>query len=84
MDPELMWSFFKNKSIPYNLRNENICILPPARSSHYGINSVQFRSSLLWNNLPVSVKKSVSVKEFKQKLNNVQKIYCSCVACQRF
>ena len=22
MDPELMWPFFKNKSIPYNLRNE--------------------------------------------------------------
>ena len=42
MNPALMWPFFKNKSIPYILRNGNICILPPARSSHYGINSVQF------------------------------------------
>ena len=81
MNPELIWPFFKNKSIPYNLRNGNICILPPARSSHYGINSVQFRGSLLWNNLPISVKESVSVKEFKQKLNHIQKIHCSCVAC---
>ena len=40
MNLELMWPFFKNKSIPYILRNGNICILPPARSSHYGINSV--------------------------------------------
>ena len=80
-NPEFIWPFFKNKSIPYNLRNGNICILPPARSSHYGINSVQFRGSLLWNNLLISVKERVSVKEFKQKLNHVQKIYSSCVAC---
>ena len=72
-NPEFMWPFFKNKSIPYNLRNGNICILHPSRSSHYRINSLQFRGSLLWNNLPVSVKESVSVKEFKQKLNHLQK-----------
>ena len=65
LNPDILWPFFKNKSIPYSLRNGNICILPPARSSHYGINSVQFRGSLLWNNLPISVKESVSVKEFK-------------------
>ena len=77
LKPEIICPFFKNKSIPYNLRNRNICILPPARSSHYSINSVQFRGSLLRNNLPISVKECVSVKEFKQKLNHVQKIHCS-------
>ena len=59
---EFMWSFFKNKSIPYSFRNGNICILPPAQSSHYGINSVQFRGSLLWNNLPLSAKKMFLLK----------------------
>ena len=34
LNPEFMWPFFKNKSIPYNSRNGNICILLPARSSH--------------------------------------------------
>ena len=58
--------------------------LPAARSSHYGINSAQIRDSLLWNNLPVSVKETVPVKEMKQKLNHKQKIHGSCVACQRF
>ena len=71
LNPELMWPFFKNKSILFNLRNGNICILPPARSSHYRINSVQFRSSLLWNNLPILVKQNVSAKEFKQNLKHV-------------
>ena len=84
LNPEFMWPFFKNKSIPYNLRNGNICILPPARSSHYGINSVGFRGSSLWNSFPISVKESASVKQFKQKLNHVKKIHCSCVASRRF
>ena len=84
LNPEFMWPFFKNKSIPYNLRNGNICILPLARASHYGINSVQFRGRLLWDNLPTSVKEIVSVKEFKQKLDHVLKFYCSCIACRRF
>ena len=84
LNPEFMWPFFKNKSIPYNLRNGNICILPLARASHYGINSVQFRGRLLWNNLPTSVKEIVSVKEFKQKLDHVLKIHGSCIACRRF
>ena len=62
MNPEFTWPFFKKKSIPYNLRNGSICILPPARSSHYGINSEQFRGSLLWNNLAISVKKVFLLK----------------------
>ena len=84
LNPEFMWPFIKNKYITYNLRNASICILPPARSCHYGINSIQFWGSLLWNNLPISLNESGFVKEFKQKLNPVQKIHCSCVACRRF
>ena len=42
LNSEFMRPFFKNKYILYNLRNGNICILPPARSSHYGINSVAY------------------------------------------
>ena len=77
LNSELTWPFFQNKSLPYNLRNGNFCVLLSALSFHYGINSVQFRGSLLWNNLPISVKQSVSVKEFEQKLNHLQKIHCS-------
>ena len=84
LNPEFMWNFFKNNPIPSILRNGNTCILPPAWSSHYGVSSVQFRGSLLWNNPPKSFKGSISCKEFKQKLNHTQQIYSFCVACRRF
>ena len=62
LKPEFMWPFFKNKSIPYNWKTGNICILSPAPSSHYGINSVQSRGSLLWNNLLYQLKKVFLLK----------------------
>ena len=57
--------FFKNNPIPL-LRNRNICLLLSARSSHYGINSVQFWGSLLWNNLSrlVALRKEFRYSEF--------------------
>ena len=82
LNVEFMRPFFKSKSIRYSLRNRNICILPSARLQYginYGINSI-----LYYSIIPISFKESASVKEFKQKLNHVQKTHCSCVACGRF
>ena len=68
LNPEFMRPFFKSNPILYSFRNRNVYILFPAGLSHYSINSVQSRGSLLWNNLPRTVKDSVSVKEFKKKI----------------
>ena len=56
LNPEIMWPFFKNNP---TLTVSEVEIL--GRSSHYGINSVQYRGSLLWNYLPRTVKESVSL-----------------------
>ena len=52
----------------YNLRDGSQFILPKTKSSRFGINSLRFRGSLLWNNLPVSVKNCHSLNEFKLEL----------------
>ena len=48
-----MWSYFEKKPMPYNLRDGRKLVLPKTKSSCFGINSLQFRVSFLWNNLPV-------------------------------
>ena len=45
LNPEFVWAFFRSNPIPYSSRNGSNCILPPAQLHHYGINSVQLRSS---------------------------------------
>ena len=40
-----MWSYFEAKPMPYNLRDGSKLVLPKTKSSHFGINSLQFRGS---------------------------------------
>ena len=54
LNPQFMWSYFEEKPMSYNLSSK--LVLPKTKSSGLGINSLRFRGSLLWNNLPVPVK----------------------------
>ena len=82
INPEFMWEFFNKNPVRYNLRKGGIVYLPPSRSSCYGINSLAFRGSLLWNSLPSNVKQSHNLEEFKLKLKNLGNIHCTCVVCR--
>ena len=81
INPEFMWEFFNKNPVEYNLREGDIVYLPPARFSCYGINTLAFRGSLLWNSLPSNVKQSHNLEEFKLKLRNLGNIHCTCVSC---
>ena len=60
-----MWNFFERNHIPYNLRRGDLLFLSPAESTRYGVNSLAFWESMLWNNLPPLVKESQTLEEFK-------------------
>ena len=74
INPEFKWEFFNKNPVQHNLRKGDIVYLPPVRSSCYGINSLAFRGSLLWNSLPNNVKQSHNLEEFKLKLRNLGNI----------
>ena len=78
-NPKFMCSFFTHKEIPYNLRKDQVLSLPRARSTHYGTNSVHFRESLIFNNLPSYIKFSRSVCEFKNNIKNFRNILIAAV-----
>ena len=57
LNPEFMWPYFNENSIPYDLQKGTKVFLPPVKLFCLGLNSVHFRGSILWNNLPSSIKK---------------------------
>ena len=65
LNPQFMWSYFKYRKVPYNLRRGPVLFIPPARSAIHGTNSAHFLESLIWNRLPNLVKSSRSLSEFK-------------------
>ena len=80
LNPKFMSFFFTHKEI-LNLRKGRVLSLPPARSTYYGTNSVHFRGSLIWNNLPSYIKSSRSVCEFKNNIKNFRNTDCGCLIC---
>ena len=73
---------FWGKTDLYNLIYGSKLALPKTKSSRSGINSLQFRGSLLWNNLTVSVKDCQSLNVFKLELKNLGNIHCTCLVCR--
>ena len=82
LNPEFMWSYFNENPIPYDLRKGIKVFLPPVKSFRFGLNSIHFRGSILWNNLPSSIKNSQTINEFKVKLKNLGNIHCTCGVCR--
>ena len=83
INPEFMWPYFTYNGISFNLRKGPILYLPSTHSTYYDTNSVHFRGSLIWNNLPRNIKSSKSLSEFKTKVKNFGNIDCGCVICSQ-
>ena len=54
INPEFMWEFFNKNPVQYNLRKRD-SLSPTCHILLYGINSLAFRESLLWNRPPSNV-----------------------------
>ena len=68
--------------MPYNFRKGPFLGLPKTYSLYYGTNAVNFRGSLIWNNVPAVVKSIDSLFEFKNKIKNIGDIDCGCLTCK--
>ena len=82
INPNFMKPYFKIKEMPYDLKNGNALKLLSANSKYYRINSVLFRTCLLWNRLPLFLKQSQSLLEFKSKMRTLRDIVCTCTICR--
>ena len=82
LNPQFMWSYFEEKPMTYNLRDGSKLALKKTKSTRFGINSLQFRGSLSWNDLAVSLKSCQSLNEFKLELKNLGNIHCTCLVCR--
>ena len=76
-----MRPYFTYNNITYDLRKGPTLYLSSKHSTYYGTNSVHYRRSLTWNNLPRNIKYSKSASECKTEIKNFGNIDCGCVIC---
>ena len=80
-NPSFLWDMFNVKNCKYSLRCGKALCLPRTKTKKFGLNSVEFRGSLLWNYLPLSIKSSKNLQEFKRKIKNWIGDTCTCKIC---
>jgi len=83
LNPEFLKAIFICKITQYNLRKQNLLLVPRAKSTSFGTLSFAFRGSLLWNSLSDQVKNSPSLYSFKKKLDTIcLSQLCGCKICK--
>lgn len=67
LSPDYLCELFENKSIKYDMRDNNKIIQRKFKSISYGYNSFKYYGAKVWNELPTDVKCCTTLREFKRK-----------------
>ena len=70
ISPSYLNSLFEIKKTPYGLKDPLRIEQPRKKKTTFGLRSINYVGSKLWNELPLHIKKSSDVVEFKRALKD--------------
>ena len=79
LSPSLVWEFHEKK---YNLRAKSHCKLPTIKSASFGLESLSFRGSFLWNTLGDNIKNEPTLQAFKNTIKMWSGKECTSRICR--
>ena len=82
--PDLMNDIFKLRENRYNLRNFHIFQTENPRSLIYGLDAIPYHASLLWQQVPIDIRKAPSLTLFKNCIKTWKWEDCPCRSCKIF
>ena len=78
LSPSIMRSFFPERSMPYNLRNNIPFQSTNVSTVTYGTETLSFRGPKTWALVPEGIKLPNTLAEFKAKIKTWEPIWCTC------
>ena len=78
-----MYDIFQTSGISYNLRSQTDFGRYCVNTNRFGLNSLKFFASKVWDIVHLEIKNSDSVKVFKSKIRK-WKSNCSCYLCKTY
>ena len=82
LNPKFMGEIFVEKNISYSLRCNNHLSVPIPRTNAYGIETIRYTGHKLWQSLPLEIKESHTLTEFKRKIKKRHFNDCNCRLCR--
>ena len=80
-NPSFLWDLFERRPTNYNLKIKDLVQLPSTKTVKYGLNSLRFRGSMLWNKLPDMIRSTKNDKQFKNRIKDWTGFLCCCLIC---
>ena len=80
----IMNEVFQTNDCPYELRDPRILASKHKSTIKHGINTIVFRGSQIWENIPLEIRDSESLSLFKSNVKQVQSLPCRCKICHSF
>ena len=84
LSPQPVKDIFNEAKNNYNLRYEKYWELDNARTVFYGTETLHYRGPKTWDLIPSSIKNSVTLNEFKNKIKLWKPCECTCRLCKTF
>ena len=81
-NPSFMKEIFISKVVSYSLRDTDLLVFLESNTVRYGINSLAFRSGILWNSLPSCLKKAKTLHAFKDSMHTCNIFEYTCSLCK--
>ena len=82
LSPPIMQELFEIRTLNYNLRNFRVIQTYRKNTIAFGIETVTYKSSQLWQILPTELKSIESLHEFKRKIKEWKGENCPCRLCK--
>ena len=76
--------FEKRQNIDYNLGSQTDFVLPGVNTTYFGLHSLRYFSSKIWNVVPDEIKNSLSLDKFKIMIRQWEPSGCHCKLCRSF
>ena len=80
--PPFMGEFCVQRELTYDLRIKNTLQIPSTKIILFGMNSLAFRGSVLWNAMPDTIKSAENVFRFKKGIKAWNGNKRSCNICK--
>ena len=76
--------FEKRQNLDYNLRFQTDFVLPGVNTTYPGLHSLRYFSLKTWNVITDEIKNSISLDEFKIKMQQWASSGCHCKLCRSY
>ena len=84
ISPTIMKNIFDVKRTTYNLRSGPTLLTSNIKTVKYGMESLSYRLDKTWNLVPLSIRNSKTLSEFKSRIKVWKPVGCDCKLCKTY